>query len=111
MTVINGARPIVTPRGSVLGAFMPKPRTSVQLPAAAAPVERRRLRDRLHDLFAGRGRAIKDGIVATAATTSGCVAAFQFHPWAGFLAIGLSLVIIDHAVDRPEAVTPDERAE
>lgn len=106
MTVINGARPIVTPRGSVLGAFMPKPRATVHVDTVT-PTPRRRLRD----LLAGRGRAIKDGIVATAATAAGTVAAFEFHPWAGWLAIGLSLVIIDHAVDRPEAVIDDERAE
>ncbi|HEX3781733.1 MAG TPA: hypothetical protein VHX38_18880 [Pseudonocardiaceae bacterium] len=106
MTVINGARPIVTPRGSVLGAFMPKPRATIQVEAAER-TPHRRLRDRL----AGRGRQIKDGIVATAATASGCVAAFDWHPWAGFLAIGLSLVFIDHAVDRPEAVIDDECVE
>jgi hypothetical protein len=106
MTVINGARPVVTPRGSVLGAFIPKPRPTVHVDTAT-PAPRRRLRD----LLAGRGRQVKDAIVATAATASGCVAAFSFHPWAGFVAIGLSLVIIDHAVDRPEAVTDDERAE
>jgi hypothetical protein len=106
MTVINGTRPILTRRGSVLSAFMPKPRVSAHaLYAEQQP--RRTIRDRL----AGRGRPIKDALVATAATASGCVAAFQLHPWAGFLAIGLSLVFIDHAVDRGEAVADNERAQ
>jgi hypothetical protein len=109
MTVINGARPIVTPRGSVLGAFMPKPRVAVQVPADMR-TPRPRLADRLRARFAGRGRQIKDGLVASAATASGCIAAFQFHPWAGFLAIGVSLVVVDHAVDRVEVID-NERPE
>lgn len=94
VTVLNGAR------SSVLGAFMPKPRPAVPRQAyGTADRPRRSLRDRLR----GRGRSIKDGLVATAAFGSGTVAAFEWHPWAGWLAIGLSLLLIDHSVDRSGA--------
>jgi hypothetical protein len=45
---------------------------------------------------------VKDAVVAAAAFTCCDVAAFLWHPWSGWLAVGLSLLLIDHAVDRGE---------
>lgn len=104
MTVLTNGQPVVTPNGSVLSAFLPKPRpaaTRVDRPART----RRSLRDRLR----GHGRQIKDGVIATAAFALCDVAAFQWHPWAGWVLAGLSLFLIDHAVDRtgaPNVGTP-----
>jgi hypothetical protein len=89
----------VLSNGSVLAAYLPKPRAGstarTDRPAART---RRGLRDRLR----GHGRQIKDGAVATIAFGCCDFAAFTWHPWAGWLATGLSLFLIDHAVDRAE---------
>lgn len=97
MTVIDSVS------GSVLGAFLPKQRAAAPRTAAAPARPRRSLRARL----AGRGRQIKDGLVATAAFGCSTTAAFQWHPWAGWLSVGLSLLLIDHSVDRPQAVSTE----
>ena len=81
MTVLTNGAPVVTPNGSVLSAFLPKPR------AAAAPTARvdrpARTRRSLRDRLAGRGRQVKDGIIATVAFGCCDLAAFQWHPSAG----------------------------
>lgn len=103
MAVLTNGAPVVTPRGSVLGAFIPKPRpVSVETPAERAP--RRTLRQRL----AGRGKQIKDGLVATLAFGSMTVAAFEWHPIAGLVAAGVSVLLVDHSIDRGEGGV-DER--
>lgn len=101
MTVLANGQPLVTRRGSVLSAFMPKPRTTQ---GAAAVVPRRSLRAWLRE-HTGH---VKDFTVAAAAATCGDIAAFHWHPWAGWLAIGLSVLFVDRAVDRDEQVV-DER--
>lgn len=100
MTVLTpDGTPVLTPRGSVLSSYLPKPRR----PAAAAtqaldePVRPRvPLRTRLR----ANARAVKDFVVAGAAFACADVAAFHWHPWAGWLSVGVSLVLVDHAVDR-----------
>lgn len=98
MTVLTDDRVLVTHRGSVLSAFLPERRVKPK-PAARAAVQPR---ERIHigAWLRGRAGAIKDFAVATAAFACGDVAAFHWHPWAGWVAVGLSLVLIDHAVDR-----------
>lgn len=81
--------------GSVLGVFLPKPRAAV-----AAPVRQRAAQRSFGSWLKGHGRQVKDGLVAVAAFGSGTVAAFQWHPWAGFVSIGLSILLVDHSVDR-----------
>jgi hypothetical protein len=108
VTVLTNGAPVVTPRGSVLGAFLPKPRAAVG--PVAAPVARvRKPRRSLRVRLQGRGRQVKDFIVATAAFACADTAAFQFHPWAGWLSVCVSLILIDHSVDRGAA--PVERPE
>lgn len=99
MTVLTNGAPVVH-RGSVLSAYLPKPRVKADNRgrAAASARERVSLRERLR----GRAGAIKDFVVTTVAFGFGVTAAFQWHPWAGFLSIGISLFLIDHAVDRGE---------
>lgn len=110
MTVLTNGAPVVTPRGSVLGAFLPKPRLAAAGRPVAEPVARvRKPRRSLRVRLQGRGRQVKDLIVATAAFACADTAAFQFHPWAGWLSVGISLVLIDHSVDR--GAVPVERPE
>lgn len=106
MTVLANGGPITTPRGSVLSAFMPKPRPKgdVRSRAAVSPRERVSLRDRLR----GRAGAIKDFVVTTVAFGFADTAAFEWHPWAGWLSVGVSLLLIDHAVDRTAPAGDDE---
>jgi hypothetical protein len=89
---------LVDHSGSVLGRFLPERRVKT-IAAPTARRERAPLRARL----AGRGRAVKDFVVAV--TAFGCCdyAAFQWHSWAGFLAIGISVLLVDHSVDRKPA--------
>lgn len=105
MTVLTNGSPIVDSRGSVLSAFVPKPRPRTTQAAAEPARPRRSLRAWLRQ----HARQVKDGLVATAAFSCGSVAAFQWHPWAGWLSVGLSLIAVDHSIDRGEAVS-DERA-
>lgn len=97
MTVLTNGAPVVS-RGSVLSAYLPKPRVRAAVPAhTAAPTrERVSLRARLR----GRAGAIKDAVVTTVAFAFADVAAFDWHPWAGWLSVGISLLLVDHAVDR-----------
>lgn len=90
---------LVDQSGSVLGRFLPERRVKTIDAPAAARRERVSLRVRL----AGRGRAVKDFVVAV--TAFGCCdyAAFQWHSWSGFLAIGISVLLVDHSVDRKPA--------
>lgn len=97
MTVLTNGAPVVTPRGSVLSAFVPKARPAIARDKQErVRVPRRSLRERL----AGRGKQFKDGLVATLAFGSMSVAAFEWHLWAGLIAAGVSLLLIDQAVDR-----------
>ncbi|HET9889659.1 MAG TPA: hypothetical protein VFQ42_04085 [Mycobacterium sp.] len=97
MTVLTpDGTPVLTPRGSVLSSYLPKRRALAAAPTADAPRERVPLRARLR----ANGRAVKDFLVAGAAFACADVAAFHWHPWAGWLSVGLSLVLVDHAVDR-----------
>lgn len=87
-------------RGSVLSAYLPKPRTKPAKPARSAAQSQVRERVRFGVWLRSRAGAIKDFFVATAAFGSCDFAAFHWHSWAGWLSVGLSLFLVDHAVDR-----------
>jgi hypothetical protein len=103
MTVLTNGKPLISRRGSVLSAFVPKPRPHAAV--TQAPAKPRRS---LRAWFQEHAGHVKDFLVAGAAAGCGDVAAFHWHPWAGWLALGLSLLFVDRAVDRDEEVV-DER--
>jgi hypothetical protein len=99
MTVLTNGR------GSVLSAYLPKPRETAQVPTAAVPA-----RERVHvgAWLRRHARQVKDAAVATVAFGCCDVAAFTWQHWAGFVAVGVSLLLIDHSIDRGGG--GDERA-
>lgn len=102
MTVLTNDAPVVTPRGSVLGAFVPKPR------ARTTTTKQIRERVGVGTWLRSHARQVKDGVVAAVAFGCCDVAAFEFHAWAGWLSVGVSLLLIDHSIDRGGG--DDERA-
>jgi hypothetical protein len=106
VTVVNGTKP--TPRGSLLdgalGGFAFRPRA----PKTERPP--RPPRRSPAAWFRQHGRQVKDGVVSVAAFGSMSVAAFEWHPIAGLVAAGLSVLLVDKSIDRG-AVSPVERPE
>jgi hypothetical protein len=106
MTVINGARPVVTRRPhkpllhSALGVFTPKPRVAE---------EQAREQGRAARWFSRYGRRLKETVVTTVVCGLPTVAAFEWHLIAGLVASGVALMIIDAVAD--PGVSPDEHAE
>lgn len=99
MAVLNGTRPTRKPLlHSALGVFTPKPRATV-ITGAGQPAP---------SWLQRYGRRLKEGIVAAVACGLPTVAAFQWHTWAGLIATGVAVLIVDAAAD-PEVI-PDERA-
>lgn len=98
MTVLNGVRPAKRKPllHSALGVFVPKPRATV-IAGPAAPSWLQRY-----------GRRLKEGVVAAVVCGLPTVAAFQWHTWAGLVATGIAVLVVDAAAD-PEVI-PDERA-
>jgi len=97
VTVLNGVRPQRKPLlHSALGVFVPKPRAAV-ITGQQTP-----------SWLARHGRRLKEGVVATVACGLPTAAAFQWHTWAGLIATGIAVLVIDAAAD-PEVI-PDERA-
>ncbi len=98
MTVLNGVRPHKRKPllHSALGVFVPKPRAAV-ITGQGTPTWLQR-----------HGRRLKEGIVAAVACGLPTVAAFGWHTWAGLVAAGISVLVVDAAAD-PEVIR-DERA-
>lgn len=101
MTVLNGTRPAARKPllHSALGVFMPKPRATV-ITGAGQPRP---------SWIHRHGRRLKEGLVAAVACGLPTAAAWQWHTWAGLIATGVAVLIVDAAAD-PEVVIPDERA-
>lgn len=97
MTVLNGVRPKRKPLlHSALGVFTPKPRATT-ITGVNTPSWLQRY-----------GRRLKEGVVAAVACGLPTVAAFQWHTWAGLVAAGVAVLVVDAASD-PEVIA-DERA-
>lgn len=100
MTILNGTPPASRRKPllhSALGVFVPRPRAAVITEAGARPTWLQRY-----------GRRVKEGFVAAVACGLPTVAAFQWHLWAGLVASGVAVLVVDAAAD-PEVI-PDERA-
>lgn len=99
---VNGARPVVPHKPllhSALGLFVPKPRPASDEQAAEP--------GRAARWFSRYGRRLKETVVATVVCGLPTVAAFEWHMWAGFVAAGVAVMVIDAVAD-PGAVTADE---